>query len=49
MAHAYRANGQIEQSRATAREGLALLPPVQPASVKPNLRKLLDLQSQPGR
>jgi hypothetical protein len=49
LAHAYRASGQIEKSRATAREGLALLSTVQPGSVKLNIRKILDIQSQAGR
>ena len=46
LAQAYRAAGQIEKSRATAREGLALLPSVQPGSVKPRIRKLLEIQAQ---
>jgi tetratricopeptide (TPR) repeat protein len=45
LARAYRASGQIEKSRATAKEGLALLPPPQPGSVKPNIRKLLEKAS----
>jgi tetratricopeptide (TPR) repeat protein len=46
LALAYRAAGQIEKSRATASEGLALLPETQPGSVKPRIRKLLELQAQ---
>jgi tetratricopeptide (TPR) repeat protein len=46
LAQAYRAAGQTEKSRATAREGLALLPSVQPGSVKPRIRKLLEIQAQ---
>ena len=46
LAQAYRAAGQIERSRAAAREGLALLPPPQPGSVKPNIRKLLEKASE---
>ncbi len=46
LAHAYRANGQIEKSRATAQEALRLLPAPQPGSVKPRIRKLLELQLQ---
>jgi hypothetical protein len=46
LAQAYRASGQMERSRATAREGLALLPPPQPGSVKPNIRKLLERASE---
>jgi tetratricopeptide (TPR) repeat protein len=45
LAQAYRATGQIEKSRATAREGLALLPALQPGSVKPRVRKLLEIQT----
>ncbi len=46
LAQAYRATGQIEKSRATANEGLALLPTLQPGSVKPRIRKLLEMQAQ---
>ncbi len=46
LAQAYRASGQIESSRAAAREGLALLLPPQPGSVKPNIRKLLEKASE---
>jgi tetratricopeptide (TPR) repeat protein len=46
LAQAYRASGQIERSRATAREGLALLPTLTPGSTKPNIRKLLEKASQ---
>jgi tetratricopeptide (TPR) repeat protein len=46
LAQAYRASGQIEKSRATAKEGLALLPAPQPGGVKPNIRKLLEIQAQ---
>jgi tetratricopeptide (TPR) repeat protein len=46
LAQAYRAAGQIEKSRATARQGLALLPPPQPGGVKPNIRKLLEKASE---
>jgi hypothetical protein len=46
LAQAYRASGQAEKSRATAREGLALLAPVQPGAAKPRLRKLLEVQAQ---
>ena len=42
LARAYQASGQMERSRATAEEGLALLPALQPGSVKPNIRKLLE-------
>jgi tetratricopeptide (TPR) repeat protein len=49
LAQAYRAAGQVDKSRATAREGLALLPALQPGSVKPRLRKLLEIQTQTAR
>jgi hypothetical protein len=49
LAQAYRASSQIEKSRATANEALALLPPLQPGSVKPTIRKLLEIQAQPGK
>jgi len=46
---AYRAAGQTEKSRATANEALALLPTLQPGSVKPNIYKLLEMQAQSGK
>jgi hypothetical protein len=46
LAQAYRASEQIEKSRATANEGLALLPAPQPGSVKPRIRKLLEIEAQ---
>jgi hypothetical protein len=49
LAEAYRAAGQIDKSRAAAEEGLALLSPFQPGSVKPNIRKLLEIQARPVR
>jgi len=48
LAQAYRAAGQIDKSRATAGEGLALLAPLQPGSPKSRLRKLLEIQAQPA-
>ena len=45
LAQAYRASGQIERSRITAMEGLALLPSPQPGSAKTNIRKLLEKAS----
>ena len=42
LAQAYRASGQVEKGRITANEGLALLPALPPASVKPNIRKQLE-------
>jgi len=49
LAQAYRAAGQIDKSRATAREALALLPMPQPGSGKPRLRKLLEIQTLTAR
>lgn len=46
LAQAYRATGQIEKARATANEGLALLPRLQPGSVKPNLRIELEAEAR---
>jgi hypothetical protein len=46
LAQAYRAAGQIEKARSAANEGLALLPPLQPGSVKPNLRKELEAEAR---
>jgi tetratricopeptide (TPR) repeat protein len=46
LAQAYRAAGQTEKSRATADKALALLPAPQSGGVKPNLRKLLEIQAQ---
>jgi tetratricopeptide (TPR) repeat protein len=46
LARAYRAAGQLEKSRATANEGLALLPVPKPASIKPSIRKLLEIQTR---
>ncbi len=49
LAEAYRATGQIDQSRAAAEDGLALLSPLELGSVKPNIRKLLEIQARPAR
>jgi len=49
LAQIYRATGQIDKSRATANEGLALLPALQPGSVKENMRRLLEIQAQRAR
>jgi hypothetical protein len=46
LAQAYRAAGQIEKSRATATEGLALLPASQPGGITPRIRKLLEIQAR---
>lgn len=48
LAQAYRASGQIGKSQATAKEGLALLPAQQPGSLKPRIRKLLEVQAGSG-
>ncbi|MFZ1085599.1 MAG: serine/threonine-protein kinase [Terracidiphilus sp.] len=48
LAQAYRATGQMEKSRAAAREGLALLPALQPGGVEPRIRKLLEIQARQG-
>jgi tetratricopeptide (TPR) repeat protein len=49
LAQAYHAYGQVEKSRATAREGLALLPSLAPGIAEPNIRKLLEIQMQVSR
>ena len=46
LAQAYRASGQTEKSRIAAKEGLALLPALQPGGAKPNIRKLLENEMQ---
>lgn len=46
LATAYRANGQIDLSRATAREGLALLPQPPSHTVPTNMRRLLEQQTR---
>ena len=46
LAQAYRGTGQIEKARAAANEGLALLPPLPPGSVKSNLRKELEAEAR---
>jgi tetratricopeptide (TPR) repeat protein len=48
LAQAYRSAGLADKARATAREGLALLPPPGPGASKPRLRKLLEVEAQPG-
>jgi tetratricopeptide (TPR) repeat protein len=49
LAQAYRATGQIEKCRATAREGLVLLPGQPRGAVKPRIRKLLEIQTRTAR
>jgi tetratricopeptide (TPR) repeat protein len=49
LAEAYHATGAMEESRSAARQGLALLPPAQAGSAKPLIRRLLEIQAQPGR
>jgi eukaryotic-like serine/threonine-protein kinase len=46
LARAYRASGEIEKGRAAAKEGLALLPDLQPGAIKPRIRKLLEIESR---
>ncbi len=46
LARAYRATGQIDLSRATAREGLALLPQPPPHADPTNMRRLLEKQTR---
>jgi tetratricopeptide (TPR) repeat protein len=46
LARAYRSAGQMERARATAREGLALLPPVSAGAPMPRIRKLLELETE---
>jgi tetratricopeptide (TPR) repeat protein/predicted Ser/Thr protein kinase len=48
LAQAYRADVQIERGRATAKEGLALLPVLQPGATKPRIRKLLEMEARAG-
>jgi len=44
LARAYRASGQLEKSRSTAKEGLALLPAYRAGEPKSRLRKLLEFE-----
>ena len=46
LARAYRANGEFDRSRATAREGLAILPPATEHSGRTNVRRLLEMQTR---
>jgi tetratricopeptide (TPR) repeat protein len=46
LAQASRAAGQIGKARVAANAGLALLPPLKPGSVKPNLRKKLEAEAR---
>lgn len=46
LAEAYRADGQAEKARETAKKGLALLPPQTSATVMSRVRKLLMAQSK---
>jgi hypothetical protein len=45
LAQAYRASSQIDKSHATAKQGLLLLPSMQPGSAKPRIRKLLEKEA----
>jgi len=49
LAQAYGAAGQQDESRATANEALALLPPLPPGAAKGNLRRLLEIEAQTGK
>jgi tetratricopeptide (TPR) repeat protein len=49
LAQAYRAARLQEKGRAVALEALALLPATSPGGSKSNLRKLLELEAQPGK
>lgn len=46
LAQAYRAAGEIDAARSAAREGMALLPPAQPATPPSRTRMLLELQEK---
>jgi tetratricopeptide (TPR) repeat protein len=46
LAEAYRATGEVKQSRTTAIEGLSLLPPAPTAGHKSRIRKLLEIDAQ---
>ena len=48
LAQAYRSTGQVEKSRATAKQGLVLLPPLRPGTPRSRVRKLLELEAQPA-
>jgi hypothetical protein len=48
LSQAYRASGQIEKSRAAAKDGLALLPALQSGSRKPRVRTLLEIEARTG-
>jgi hypothetical protein len=45
LAQAYRAAGQVDKGKATAVEGLALLPAQPPGSLKPSIRKMLEAEA----
>ena len=49
LARAYRTIGQSQKSRVVANHGLAQLPPFQPGSIKPNIRRLLESLAQSGK
>jgi eukaryotic-like serine/threonine-protein kinase len=44
LARAYRASGQVEKARSTAKEGLALLPATRAGEPKSRVRKLLEFE-----
>ena len=45
LAQACHAAGQLERARATATEGLALLPPLRPGATRTRLRRLLEVEA----
>jgi len=48
LAQAYRQAGQLEKARATAKEGLALLPSPKSGAIKPRLYTQLEIESRAG-
>jgi tetratricopeptide (TPR) repeat protein len=48
LAQACRAAGQLEKAQASATEGLALLPPLQPGASRTRLRRLLEVEARKG-
>ena len=46
LAQAHHAAGNVEMGHAAAQEGLVLLPAAQPGSPAPNIRKLLEIETQ---
>ena len=46
LAQAYHAAGLLEKARATAMEGLGLLPSLRPGAIKPRLHRLLEVEAR---